>query len=385
MPLARFLPTAARFVSTRDWIMARDELKFVRIFDRALELRNSNGWLGTLHAVAPRRPPVPRGHWDDLLEEMWWMARDFDQEAAWKRSMARRLAREARQRCVLMRKGLVAAATSSAAAVYPVERRLLMELAQGQLKIYGPGVPLTAPAGWKADGVTEGFALPAFAPMEEETWPGCLQEEEEATSRRHPHAQEAGGESLSDAAVPHREWTLFEDCQLRLLIRSIGGGRPRALAAGSLCGMLNQIVYGGRTVRSPGEVKHRLLQLASQEEGGGSGGRDTASPSSPRSASGGGGLSAIEEATGRAIPPHRARLHVNRVNLMNSINTKLITVRSTPAMPKKLNTAAHPSHEAAARKANQNISKLLTPQELAMRRIQRTRIVTDPSGAIVVG
>lgn len=45
---------------------------------------------------------------------------------------------------------------------------------------------------------------------------------------------------------------------------------------------------------------------------------------------------------------------------------------------KKLQSASssvHPSHEAAVRKANQNINKLLTPGELALRRLQRNRVV----------
>ena len=60
---------------------------------------------------------------------------------------------------------------------------------------------------------------------------------------------------------------------------------------------------------------------------------------------------------------------------MRGTSTKIITPRSI--VPKKISFNVHPSHEAAARKANQNISKLLTPSELAQKRLQRTRLVND--------
>ena len=60
---------------------------------------------------------------------------------------------------------------------------------------------------------------------------------------------------------------------------------------------------------------------------------------------------------------------------MRGTSTKIITPRSI--VPKKISFNVHPSHEAAARKANQNISKLVTPSELAQKRLQRTRLVND--------
>lgn len=60
---------------------------------------------------------------------------------------------------------------------------------------------------------------------------------------------------------------------------------------------------------------------------------------------------------------------------MRGSSTKIITPRSI--VPKKISFNVHPSHEAAARKANQNISKLLTPSELAQKRLQRTRLVNE--------
>lgn len=75
------------------------------------------------------------------------------------------------------------------------------------------------------------------------------------------------------------------------------------------------------------------------------------------------------------IHPHLLEKHNVKLGLMRGSNTKIITPRSI--VPKKISFNVHPSHEAAARKANQNISKLLTPSELAQKRLQRTRLVNE--------
>jgi hypothetical protein len=75
------------------------------------------------------------------------------------------------------------------------------------------------------------------------------------------------------------------------------------------------------------------------------------------------------------IHPHLLEKHNIKLGLMKGSTTKIITPRST--VPKKISFNVHPSHEAAARKANQNISKLLTPSELAQKRLQRTRLVGE--------
>lgn len=81
------------------------------------------------------------------------------------------------------------------------------------------------------------------------------------------------------------------------------------------------------------------------------------------------------------IHPHLLEKHNIKLTLMRGSTTKIITPRSI--VPKKISFNVHPSHEAAARKANQNISKLLTPSELAQRRLQRTRLIND-SGTLNV-
>lgn len=272
------------------------------------------------------------------------MARDFQQESTWKRAMAKTLAKEAKRKYLLSKKGVPAATGNPGVAAYQADRELLMQMYRGDVKVYGVGSRMS---GISSESQTDKPATPPAAPTIlmpiDDEWLKSLNDARGPQSS-HPPSQ------------GHREWTPFEDEKLGELIRFVGCS---ACTVSTICGMLNLSAHGGRGVRSTEEVRDRIAHL------------------SP-------GSMPVRNPNDALDIHNRARLHVNRVNLMNSLNTKLITVRSTPPMPKKLNTIAHPSHEAAARKANQNISKLLTPQELAMRRIQRTRIITDPSGAIVV-
>ena len=91
--------------------------------------------------------------------------------------------------------------------------------------------------------------------------------------------------------------------------------------------------------------------------------------------------------------------HLTRLSLIQSSRGKLVPLtRSTPlatlikaagsvsAGVKRNNTGVHPSHEAAVKRATQNITRMLTPGELALRRMQRMRQLmegmrTGPAGA----
>ena len=46
----------------------------------------------------------------------------------------------------------------------------------------------------------------------------------------------------------------------------------------------------------------------------------------------------------------------------------------TPTTRNSITFNVHPSHETALRKANLNITKMLTPSELALKRVQRTGV-----------
>ncbi|KAJ3351077.1 chromatin modification- protein VID21 [Entophlyctis luteolus] len=88
LPLCRLLSSAHKVVSTKDWQLAREEAKQLKVLSRIDELKASNLWSfrQLKRAPAPKRAPAA---WDMLLREMEWMSEDFRQERRWKIAMAR--------------------------------------------------------------------------------------------------------------------------------------------------------------------------------------------------------------------------------------------------------------------------------------------------------
>lgn len=310
LPLARHLPGAAKYISTRNWALARDELKFSRCFDRVAELREASEW-GPSHLTSGQRLPIPQTNWDCLLEQVWFMARDFEQEGRWKREMAKILANEARKLYKLRGAG------KDTTCFYTQSRQFLLDNFQ---KVYGPG---------------SGLVLEPTVPPKH----GFIS----ASPLPEPSVPNVANLAIDDHQNrgPHVNWLPIEDSLLVYLLKIMPGN-----SLGSIAGILNLMCHNSHRIRTASDVYKRIPLLSNHDV------------------------------------RHNAKRHLDRMALMNSASTKLIAAKNT-APPKKLNMSAHPSHEAAARKANLNISKLLTPQELAMRRIQRARIMTDPSGAIM--
>ncbi len=125
--------------------------------------------------------------------------------------------------------------------------------------------------------------------------------------------------------------------------------------------VLNLKIYCGKTIRGPVACEHRCRELNTSAT-----------------------LIRSHQLSSQAPPllhPLLLEKHNLKFSLMRGASTKIITPRSV--VPKKISFNVHPSHDSAARKANQNISKLLTPSELAQRRLQRTRLINE-AGALGV-
>lgn len=96
LPLARYLQTASKYISTDNWCAAREEFRLARVFDRYLELRTAKA--STLLQIPQQQYPMrQKTQHDVMLEEIPWMSNDFSCEREWKISMAKRLAIEARE------------------------------------------------------------------------------------------------------------------------------------------------------------------------------------------------------------------------------------------------------------------------------------------------
>lgn len=95
LPLARYLQTASKYISTENWSAAREEFRLARVFDRYLELRNGKASL-LLQLQQQPYPARCKTRHDAFLEEISWMSNDFRCETAWKQKIARQIALEAR-------------------------------------------------------------------------------------------------------------------------------------------------------------------------------------------------------------------------------------------------------------------------------------------------
>jgi len=60
---------------------------------RVAELRKEGLW-SSRRLPKVQEPPRNKGHWDYLLEEMQWLAADFQQERKWKKAAARKVCPE---------------------------------------------------------------------------------------------------------------------------------------------------------------------------------------------------------------------------------------------------------------------------------------------------
>ncbi|TFY77518.1 hypothetical protein EWM64_g6494 [Hericium alpestre] len=112
-PLWRRMSRATKCLSTRDWGVAFEELRFIRTLERVEMAKDAGRW-------SYRQPKKQRGvggltktHWDHLLDEMKWMRIDFREERKWKISLAFELStavlewHEAGNKEERMRRGLI--------------------------------------------------------------------------------------------------------------------------------------------------------------------------------------------------------------------------------------------------------------------------------------
>lgn len=317
LPLAKQLQGSPKFVPTSSWTLARDELKFSRCFDRVAEMRQSKAWSFTEQSAMPKLPTLVATVWDSLLEEMWFMARDFEQEQLWKRRMAKTIAED------ISRSRKFKLGKNSSYFSHP-NRTVYADVVEGKADVYGPG---------------SGIVLKSARPLPDR--PAISSPPTFGNELPIYRAPERSPQHLGKI---HIEWTSIEDSLLVILTRTMPSNALVAITS-----ILNHSIHNSRSVRSTTDVLNRVESLSQLD----------------------------------THLHHRCKKHLDRTNLMNSSLTKLIVPKPS-VVAKKLNLTAHPSHEAAARKANQNISKFFTPQELAMRRIQRTRIISDSSSTILV-
>jgi chromatin modification-related protein VID21 len=90
-PLSGSLAKSTKCVLTADWRVAQSELRHIRAMERIQE-KEKNGRWSLRQPKKLRHPPIPKSHWDYLLEEAEWMRTDFAEERRWKIVEAREFA-----------------------------------------------------------------------------------------------------------------------------------------------------------------------------------------------------------------------------------------------------------------------------------------------------
>jgi chromatin modification-related protein VID21 len=68
-PLSDALARSTKVVLTQDWKIAQAELRHIRAMER-IEAKKNDGRWSLRQPKKLRGPPIPKGHWDYLLEEM---------------------------------------------------------------------------------------------------------------------------------------------------------------------------------------------------------------------------------------------------------------------------------------------------------------------------
>lgn len=91
-PIYKALQTASKVLTTKDWKVAREELKLMRAMQRIEALKAGNR-LSFKQIKKHRGPARTKTHWDHLLDEMRWNQVDFKEERRWKIATAYQVSR----------------------------------------------------------------------------------------------------------------------------------------------------------------------------------------------------------------------------------------------------------------------------------------------------
>jgi hypothetical protein len=91
-PIYKSIQTATKVVTTKDWKVAREELKLMRAMQRIDTLKEGNRW--SFKQIKKHRGPArTKTHWDHLLDEMRWTQVDYKEERRWKIATAYQVSR----------------------------------------------------------------------------------------------------------------------------------------------------------------------------------------------------------------------------------------------------------------------------------------------------
>ncbi|KAF8699572.1 HSA protein, partial [Rhizoctonia solani] len=95
-PAHVFARRPTKCVTTHEWRVLRHELEYTRAMQRIEQLKQDGMW-SFRQPKKQRGPPLPKTHWDYLMDEMKWLQIDYREERRWKTVIAFELAHAARE------------------------------------------------------------------------------------------------------------------------------------------------------------------------------------------------------------------------------------------------------------------------------------------------
>lgn len=246
LPLARYLQTASKYISTDNWCAAREEFRLARVFDRYLELRTAKATT-LLQIPQQQYPSRPKTQHDAMLEEVSWMSNDFRCETEWKVKMARQLAVEARE--IVLKKFGVWSNTKAVPKVKPISIN-----SEAFYRVSSaPNSPISSSAPVeKIDSTPESFQVPIDR---DELADLCDFGDKIDKSVFGDLITTAEYQLGTSASFPAVIWYEHEDALLLEL--SIRYKRNWLLISSAL----NTQIYGGKSIRGPQGCQERLEEL----------------------------------------------------------------------------------------------------------------------------
>jgi hypothetical protein len=341
LPAFKLLQTAHKWVSTEDWAYARHEALLSKAFEsyrEHCELMAEIQFSTSDSHNATKSQGRRRLWWDSILDNIERKQASMTKELAWRRQVARQLALEA----VTYVHGLRHGDDCERRFFYDVDVLLRHNLDVQLLHVNDA-------CHQYADLNDRHYSIGALASMADGVEEGGGEGEGEGSDWKGP-----------SVSIMGKSWREGEDGLLMALSKLYRGRFD--LVSEHLMFVFPQ------HVRSAASCQERLRFLGANP---GRNYRDNAELAK------------------------ECERHFHRLSLMRASRSKLVpALRSTPltvlyrtgAASHKRPTsqqaasataAVHPSHEAAVKKATQSITRLLTPAELAMRRLQKMRQLVE--------
>lgn len=359
LPLFRYLQTATKFFPTSSWLVARRELKFSKVFDRIAELKLTRLWapsaiVASTLALRGKKPIEAQlalhSPWDDVLQELGLVHTDIRRERNWKMIIACKVVYEARDAWSKRQKRLEERTLFLDSVLrppnrpffyhrQPIERNLaaLME-SKTPLPVEGAEVDFLS----NMASLKHRLSNPPLTPP--------------ATPSMHPVCTRLTvlGHEWKEVPIKSKRWSTAE------LVFVADEQRRKCLDL--LAYLVNTHFHSGDLVRSTSDILH--------------------APPPPTNASADEHFllrEEIERTVAKMRLMHGAtsknlvdtRMPTPSTTIKKSSTSKNGTLAETTTSVTSITFNVHPSHESALRKANMNLTKLLTPNELALRRVQK--------------